>query len=486
MMKNLKYIALGILLSLGSCDTIDFGDTNENPNGAGSPYTADLMAGAMSRFSTLTGRDYLTKPTLYVQWQTQVTYTDEMRYGEAASSWYSYYVQTLSNLQLIVDICSDQSKITPALITQGDPANQIAVAKIFQAVIFKRLTDTYGNVPYSEALKGLQNVSPKYDTQENIYKGLITSVKASRDMLKDNAAGPTGDNIYAGNIAKWKKFANSLIMQMSLQLSKKYPAADGYAATEFKSALANAGGVITTVADEAWFTYTDDFQNPWVANRQPDYFLSKEFTDALNGLGTTSNTALDARVNVFARYPTRQGVPYGYKNGSGTGKTGMSTKIWTKLAPLPLLTASYTYLNRAEAASLGWTTESVTDMLTNGITLSYNTLDNHYATTISSSAATYAAARVASISGSVTARQVIAEEKWVALFPSGFDAWAEWRRTNFPRLTPAANYLNNGQIPRRYIYPTEESSLNGAAYATGLSGLAPTSDNNTSKVWWDQ
>ena len=58
---------------------------------------------------------------------------------EAASGWYSYYVQTLSNLQLIVDICSDQSKITPALITQGDPANQIAVAKIFQAVIFKKV-----------------------------------------------------------------------------------------------------------------------------------------------------------------------------------------------------------------------------------------------------------------------------------------------------------------------------------------------------------
>ena len=144
-MKNLKYIVLSLLLTLGACDTIDFGDTNENPNGAGAPYTADLMAGAMSRYSTITGREYLTKPTLLIQWQSQVTYTDEMRYGEVASSWYSYYVQTLSNLQLVIDICSDPDQITPALITQGNPSNQIAVAKIFQAVIFKRITEIYNS-----------------------------------------------------------------------------------------------------------------------------------------------------------------------------------------------------------------------------------------------------------------------------------------------------------------------------------------------------
>ncbi len=485
-MKNIKYIVLSLLLTLGACDNVDFGSTNENPNGAGEPYTADLMAGAMSRFSTLTGREYLMKPTLLIQYQTQVTYTDEMRYGEVASSWYSYYVQTLSNLQLVVDICSDPAKITPAVITQGNPTNQIAVSKIFQAVIFKRVTDTWGNIPYSEALKGLDLISPKYDTQEEIYKGLIASVKASRDMILTAEKGPIGDNIYGGDVVKWKKFANSLIMQMSLQLSKKYPTAGDYAATEFNAALNNAAGVITTVADEAWFTYTLDFQNPFVANRIPDYFLSKEFTDGLKGLGTTTNTTLDGRINVFARYPARDGVPYGYKNGSGAGKTGMSLKIWAATAPLPLMTAAYTYLNRAEAAALGWTTEVPATMLTSGIVASYATLDSHYATTISSGAAAYAAARVASIAGTVTARRVIAEEKWVALFPSGFDAWAEWRRTDFPVLFPATDYLNNGQIPRRYIYPTEESSLNAAAYATGVSTLSPATDNNTSKVWWDQ
>jgi len=486
MMKNIKYIVLSLLLTLGACDNVDFGSTNENPNGAGEPYTAGLMAGAMSRFSTLTGREYLMKPTLLIQYQSQVTYTDEMRYGEVASSWYSYYVQTLSNLQLVVDICSDPDKITPALITQGNPTNQIAVAKIFQAVIFKRVTDTWGNIPYSEALKGLDLISPKYDNQEDIYKALIASVKDSRDMLLTAEKGPIGDNIYGGNVVKWKKFANSLILQMTLQLSKKYPSAGQYAAIEFNAALNNAAGVITTVADEAWFTYTLDFQNPFVANRIPDYFLSKEFTDGLKGLGTTTNNTLDARINVFARYPDRDGVPYGFQGGSGTGKTGMSLKIWNNIAPLPLMTAAYTYLNRAEAGALGWTSEVPATMLTNGITLSYATLDAHYATTISSGAAAYAAARVATIAGTVTARRVIAEEKWVALFPSGFDAWAEWRRTNYPTLFPATDFLNNGQIPRRYIYPTEESSLNAAAYASGVSSLSPATDNNTSKVWWDQ
>lgn len=484
-MKKIKYIALSLLLALGACDNVDFGDTNVNPNGAGEANTSSLMAGSMSRFSTLTGRDYLTKPTLYVQYQSQVTYTDEMLYSEAASSWYGYYVQTLSNLQLVIDINSDEANHNTILLSQGAPANQIAVAKIFQTIIFKRITDTWGDVPYSQALKNMEYLTPAYDNQSDLYAGMITTLKESRDMLNPSLKGPTGDIIYGGDVEKWQKLANSLILQMSLQLSNKYPSASGYAANEFNSALTNAKGLIEDVSDEAWFSYNADFTNPWSANRKPDYFLSQEFTDALKGIGTTSNSTSDSRLDIFSTDSSLNGVPYGYENGSGAGKSQMSDAIWTEEAPLQLMTAAYTYLNRADAANLGWTSENASDMLVTGIELSYATLDSHYGSSISGDAAAYAAARVIDL-GSVSATQVIAEEKWVALFPSGFDAWAEWRRTEYPTLTPATDYLNNGTIPRRYVYPLEESSLNAAAYATGVSTLSPATDNNTSKVWWDQ
>jgi hypothetical protein len=73
----------------------------------------------------------------------------------------------------------------------------------------------------------------------------------------------------------------------------------------------------------------------------------------------------------------------------------------------------------------------------------------------------------------------------VSLFGQAFDAWSEWRRTGLPVLKPATDYLNNGQIPTRYIYPREEATLNGANYDSGVSRLSTGSDDNTARVWWD-
>lgn len=486
MLKKIKYTVVSVItiLTIMSCDNIDFGDTNANKFAATEPNTSSLLAGAIQRYSSFSGRNYLNNPTLYVQYQSQVTYTDEMRYNEAAIDWSAYYVQTLSNLQTVIDVCEDPANHSTVLLSQGAPDNQIAVSKIMQAVIFKRVTDSYGDIPFSEALN-TEILTPKYDAQEDIYKGLIDMVKNARDMIDESGIAPTGDVIYWGDLGKWKKFANSLILQMSLQLSKKFPGASGYAATEFKSALNNAGGVLEDVDDDAWYTYNQDFNNPWFGNRRPDYFLSKEITDALKGQGTTSNTVLDARINVYSTIPSADGVPYGYENGSGAGAAQMSDYFWSQDGALPLLTSAYTYLNRADAANLGWTSENASNMLTMGIENSYATLDAQYGTTIGSAAAAYAAARVSDMT-TVGAAKVIAEEKWIALFPCGFDAWAEWRRTNYPTLAPATDYLNNGQIPRRYVYPTSEQTLNQAAYQSGISTLSPASDNNTSKVWWDQ
>ena len=69
---------------------------------------------------------------------------------------------------------------------------------------------------------------------------------------------------------------------------------------------------------------------------------------------------------------------------------------------------------------------------------------------------------------------------------SGFDAWAEWRRTGMPSLTPATDAINDGNIPTRYLYPTEEATLNGSNYSSAVSRLTGNGDKGTSKVWWDQ
>lgn len=492
-MKRINYFILSLILvfAVSACENVDFGDINNNENGATEGNPSSLLANAMMEYGTMTGRDYLIRPTLYVQYQSQVTYTTEMRYSETPSSWYSYYVTSLNNLSEVITYAEDPANQGASLNAQGLPANQIGVAKLMMVEIMKRVTDTYGDVPFSEAFKGLDNLTPAYDKQEDIYKSLISMAKEARDMMDETAAGPTGDIIYNGNITNWKKYANSIILQMSMQLSNVYPDASGYAATEFNSALNDENGVIEEVSNEAWFSYQDleGMRNPWFANRTRDYFLSNEFTDALQGDDTeynpTSNSTFDARLEVYSKDATLDGVPYGFKNGSGAGKNQMSTdNYWNATSQLPMMTASYTYLNRAEAAERGWTSEDAAEMLKMGIVKDFETLDFHHGTSISDDAEAYADARVAD-AAEVGMLQVIGEEKWVSLFGEGFDAWAEWRRTGIPSLDPAADYINSGEIPTRYNYPSEESSLNNANYTEGVNALSPAQDNNTSHVWWD-
>jgi len=200
-------------------------------------------------------------------------------------------------------------------------------------------------------------------------------------------------------------------------------------------------------------------------------------------LNPTSNKTFDARLNIFSTNPDEDGQPYGFEL-SGTAATISTNYIWTADAKFPLFTAAYSLLNRAEAASMGWTGENAEDLLKQAVMTSYASNSAAYGLDITADAEAYADARVAD-AGSVGTRQVICEEKWVALFPAGFDAWSEHRRTGYPNLKPPANVLNDGNIPTRYIYPNEESGLNGDNYKSGVADLAPAEDKNTAKVWWD-
>jgi hypothetical protein len=489
-MKKLFVIIMGIALSFTGCDISDFGDTNKNVNGPLEGNTATLLSGAMTNFATRQGRPYRITPTLYVQYFMQLVYNDEMLYADYPGYWQSYYVQVLSNLKLVIDIVTDpESASDPAVVGNGDLANQQAVAMIFKAVVFKRVTDLFGDVPYSNALTA-ETLTPVYDSQEDIYADMIAQVKEARDMIDVNNPGPTGDAIYGGNMTKWVKFANSFLMQMALQLSEASTSIDAQA--EFASALANSGGVIETLDEEAWYQFDtqNGFNNPWNWMRPADYGVSEELISSMKGYGNnavTSNTTFDNRILVMQEDTSEAGLPYGYLDYADPSAS-VASVLLAPGTPLPLLTAGYTWLNRAEAASRGWTSEVVADMLTNGIMASFASMEALYDPTgalAMGDGASYAAARVTDI-GTAGELNVIGEEKWIALYPLGYDSWSEWRRTGVPALQPAADAINSGAIPRRYNYPAEEVTLNSTNYGTGVSSLSPATDNNTSRVWWNQ
>lgn len=515
-MKNIKHLklvvfsALVVGSALTSCRDEDFGaDYNKDEYGI---YKADyksLLSGAIMDFGQnggLASNANIMMPNLFVQYQSQVLYTTEQTYGDTPGAWSRYYVNQLKNLNAIITAYATP---TAEMALQGSPENMIGVSKIMRAIIMKRITDTYGDVPFTEAnMVDAGIYLPKYDKQEALYDAIFADLKSGRDMINTATTKPTGDILYYGNLGRWQKLANSVLLQASLQLSKKYPSVGQKAANEFNAALANPAGVIENIADEAWFTInpSQSYPNPVSAFRAADYRISRELVESMKGsantFNKTSNHTPDRRLTIYAQTGTMAavGLPYGYTSDglaaagySTAGTTTLSTKYRSNNSPISLMTSGYTYLNRAEAAQRGWTAESATAMLTLGITRNYETLDNHYVTgtapftgtpIAATYAATYAAARVVDMGAN--ALQVIGEEKWIALYMSGFDSWSEFRRTNYPALTPAPNAVNGGVIPTRIRYPQEEVNFNNANYLQGAQGLLPAVDKNTSKVWWNQ
>jgi len=502
-MKKLS-ILLAFALVMASCKNIDFGDINKNPNGPVEPNPPAMLAGGMMNYFNNTGRDYFTNPTFYVQWQAQNIYDSEMRYADYPIDWDVWYVQVLSNFKENIDYIKENPD---QVIFYGDPNNQIGVNMIMMAYVFKQVTDTYGNIPFSEALDKTIT-TPKYDDQISIYHGLIDMLKEARDMMDPAKPGPQGDIVYGGDVAKWQKLANSLILNAALQLSNVASEVD-YAKSEFNAALNHSAGVVENVDEEMWVFYSGADRalvNPYYRLRKADYLLTKEFTDALQGeakgmpgsCSPTYNTTFDARINIYSSSPLDDGKSYSCMEEGGGAQ--MSNYIWNPddpTTPLSFFMASWTYLDRAEAAARGWTTESCGEMLTNAILASYNSLSSIYGEDITAEAAAYAAARVAdgqnpnygnSQSAEEAKLRVIAEEKWVAYFPMGFQGWTQWRRlSDYLELTPHPNPINTtGQIPRRYKYPAGEITLNPEGYKSGVQALNPPEDRNDSRIPWDQ
>jgi len=501
-MKNFRYILSSIVLLavvFTACDTVDFGDTNVDDDSVTEANTEGLMAGAMNRYATLAGGAYLSTPTLYAQYQSQAVYTSAQRYGASPSSWDGYYVQTLSNLNEIIEITT-ADEVDEITRSYGAPVNQANVAELMSVLIWKRVTDTWGPVPYTNALGKGETLTPEYTDQETIYKDLISRAKSARDALNASLDGPTGDAFYGGDVNKWKRFANSFILNLSMQLSKKYPGASGYAATEFSSALSNGAGLIENIDQEMWYDYANQsgMENPFSLYRGADYFFSEPLDRAMRGISDGSvidysNDQYDDRLNVFSSDTSLPGRPYGYESLSGGSYSSMSERVRGTAGTLPYFTAAKTYLLRAEAAELGWTSENSSNMLQNGIEMSYATVEAHWddgdssTGMLQSDGTQYALDRIADAATSgASMRQVINEEIWIAVYPMGYQAWSNWRRTDYPGLQPAPDAINNGEIPRRFIYPGNESGVNSQSYNSALDMLSPSEDGINSRFWWDQ
>src|SRR5258705_7440977 len=242
-MKNNKikiaFFVLG-LTTLMSCKKLkDFGNTNRNPANITTPATYAVLTGVETGISGWASDG---NAIVWVQYASETQYPGIGLYAVPQFGMGSY-TGALLNLKTIIDTKSND--------------DEVAVARILTQYVYWHITDALGDIPYSEALKG---VVPKYDKQEDIYVGMIAELKAAKNQFKDNGA-LKGDILNNNNVSKWKKFANSLRAMMALQLSKAGSTKIN-AANEFKAAIAD--GVIELNADNIQLNFPGgDYKNPY-------------------------------------------------------------------------------------------------------------------------------------------------------------------------------------------------------------------------------
>jgi hypothetical protein len=408
-----------------------------------------------------------TRGGLYCQYFSETQYTDVSLYSLPQLSFEGEYSGSLYDLQNIINTNTSN--------------NMTQAARILKAYIFSTITDRWGDIPYSQALTG--NKTPAFDKQEDVYRGCMRELTQAVAAF-DNTSAISGDIIYGGDVAKWKRLANTLRLRLAIQVSKRFPAGSAWAGTEFRAALADAGGTITSNADNFTVAYPGgNFRSPWFSL----YDGRRDFGQSDVMVGVMSSLS-DGRQVAFGS--SALGVPYGRVRGY-VDPWCQANPNWSRILSesnrqqngrVALVTAAETHLLRAEAADRGWTTENMGSLYQAGIEISFQ----QWGLAVpAGSYFTQPNVALSNPAGTGANIRNIAVQQYIAAYPDGLRGWNIWRRTGFPTLTPAQDATNSSrQIPRRYTYGQTSYASNTAAVTAAAAAIG--GDTQDTKIWWDQ
>jgi hypothetical protein len=464
-MKKITILLITAAVALGSCNKFKE-DINKNTNLPSEANAAQLLANAML---SLPGLSASPQAEFLAQFLAETQYVAASQYPEATTSFYGWYQGPLMNIETV---------LTSTELTLPPTPNQIAVAKILKAYYFWNITDRWGDVPYSEALKGALDFTPKYDTQESIYDALFLLLDEANTAI----AGGTipSDPIYAGDMTKWKKLGNTIHMLMALRLSEKN--LGDKAKNEFVKAM-NAG-IMTANTDNFVFKHLTDANNQgyWygqVVNQNREWWALTET------LVNYMDPIADPRLAVYGKKNNAniyKGLEFGTTTGipNTTGVSLLGPAIYAQNASVYLVTYAQALFAKAEAAKRGWIPGTDVEAKIN-YDLAIDQSFRQWTGGTTGLAAYMLTLPVAY--NPATALRQIGMQRYVHLFMHGYEAWAEWRRTGFPDnlVTPLGR-----AVPNRLGYPDNEAFNNATNYQEAITQQFGGSNSQTGKVWWDK
>lgn len=494
-MKSLiKLFVLPLVILTACVDSLD--DYNIDQKQAPIVPAEPLFSAALKSFA-----DIMTTPNvnsnnyrLYVQHWTTTQYLDEPRYVLNVrlipqNFWTALYRDVLGDLKEARRIINEDQLTAPAITN-----SRLGQIGIMEAYTWLILVNTFGDIPYSEALDPYTPL-PKYDDAQTIYLDVLERLDESIALITGPGFSDRGDLLYDGSGETWVRFGNSVKLKMAMVLAD-FPETAALAQAKVSEAADN---VIIENSQNARFEYDANAPNvnPIAANlnlslqSRRDFVGAKPFIDVLNELE-------DPRRPEFFNLPPDRtvfiGGYYGYTNNPVEDYSEISDKVKSLPFETLFLDASEVHFLLAEAAERGF--------IDGGSALAHTHYDEaitasiEYWTGSTASVTTYLAqpsVNYASAEGDW--KQKIGTQKWIALYNRGWDAWLEWRRLDYPQLLspseipveqvptgqdlPAANL----QIPVRMIYPINEQTLNPANRGAAASAIG--GDLATTKLFWD-
>lgn len=477
-MKTLKYAILMVFsffLAL-SC-TAEFEETNTDPNKlteitAGSalnPVIYELAKrnaievrniGAPMMQMFIQTSDYINAPFLY-------SFTQNV----GASLWNTYYLQ-LYNL-----------KEMEAAALRDELPNYEAIALTLRAYAISMLTDTFGDVPFNNALQAEEGEwYPEFTPQEEIYAQLLEDLEYANSLYDEEAGMPyVEDILFQNDVTKWQKFTNSLHLRLLLRISNRPET----------NAFSKMTSIINNPTQYPVFTGNDDdavleitgvapLLSPW--DRPQDFgtfrFYTQFFIDRLNDWE-------DPRRPIYASTAKGQegedygyiGEPIDYINESLPDSVATASGVKNSLAQAPLIIPMMSYAEleflKAEMAQRGFTANAQ-EHYENGVTAAIEMWGTELP-------ADYFSNPSAAYDGTL---ERIMVQKYFALFFTDYQAWFEHRRTDLPVLPTTTAMENNQEMPSRLYYPIDEIDRNFQNYQEAVNNMG--GDEINVKVWWDQ
>lgn len=488
-MKHI-FILLLLMCCLISCEK-NFSEINKTPNNVSETHPQPLLTAILHEAFKVKG--------------TSAMYAARMLVATDGENSHQYYKWGRGNFNDYDQLRQVNKMLEEAKRIKND--TYVAIAKFFRAYYFFNLARTFGDVPYSQALKGESEkiYTPRYDSQKEVILGVLKTLKSANDLLQDNKDVVQGDIIYGGSAQKWRRLVNTFRLKVLLSLSKKTQEVNVKA--EFSSIAANQP-IIKSAADAGQLVFLDQQDSRYTEFNSSGYgsgmYMSDTFIELLKA-------RKDPRLFIFSGR-TRKGKEGGlaiddfeaYNGGdpivpyAQVGKEaeeGLVSKVNLRYTtdpttePHQLLGYAETEFMLAEAATRAWISTNPKQHYENAIKASfkfYETYAKGYQNYVNAqNAEIYLKQEKVDFAKATTKeeklKRILTQKYFTTFLQGGWDAYFDYLRTGYPHFSTPQGV----SAPKRWIYPQSEYNDNKAQVAKAIDRqFGAGNDKISEATWW--